>query len=244
MDSILKLKGIKKSYGGQRVLDVEILDLGKGGITTLMGPSGSGKSTFLKIINGIEEPNEGTMEFDGEGIGFGKPLPLETRRKMILVFQKSVLFNTTVYENIAYGLKIRGADKRVISAKVTGILELIGLKDKAHQRALTLSGGETQRVALARALVVEPRLLLLDEPTSDLDPSNVAIIEKLIRHARDEVHASVVVVTHNMLQAKRLADHIVFIMNGQIVEVGSPEKIFSNPDNDLTRAFINGEMVC
>ena len=244
METILSVMGIKKSYGSRTVLDIGNLDLGKGRITALVGPSGSGKSTFLKIINGIEAPSEGAMDFDGEAIRFGRTLPLETRRKMILVFQKSVLFNTTVYENIAYGLKIRGTDKRVISEKVLSILDLIGLKEKAHQRALTLSGGESQRVAVARALVMEPRLLLLDEPTSDLDPSNVAIIEKLIRHARDSVHASVVLVTHNMHQAKRLADHIIFIMDGQVVEAGSPEKLFSAPDNDLTRAFIQGEMVC
>lgn len=244
METILTLKGIKKSYGGRKILDVKVMDLVKRRITVLVGPSGSGKSTFLKIINGIEAPCEGAMEFDGEAILFDKALSLETRRKMILVFQKSALFNTSVYDNIAYGLKIRGTDKKIISEKVMNILELIGLKDKGHQRALTLSGGEAQRVALARALVTEPRLLLLDEPTSDLDPSNVAIIEKLIRHARDTVHSSVVVVTHNMHQAKRLADHVVFIMDGQVVEAGSPEKLFSNPDNDLTRAFINGELVC
>ncbi len=244
METILTLKDIKKSYGGQRVLDIPALTLEKGRITALVGPSGSGKSTFLKIINGIETPCEGAMAFDGEAIPFQKTFSLETRRKMILVFQKSVLFNTTVYENIAYGLKIRGADKQSLSGKVTDILELIGMKDKAHQRALTLSGGEAQRVAVARALVTAPRLLLMDEPTSDLDPSNVAVIEKLIRHARDTLHASVIVVTHNMHQAKRLADHMVFIMDGRIVEAGTPEKLFSDPEKELTRAFINGEMVC
>lgn len=244
MGPIVRLKDITKSYGDRKVLEMNALELGRGRITALVGPSGSGKSTFLKIINGIEPPCTGAMEFDGEAIRFGRTLPLETRRKMILVFQKSVLFNTTVHENIAYGLQIRGTDKKIIAERVMNILELTGLKDKAQQRALTLSGGEAQRVALARALVTEPRLLLLDEPTSDLDPSNVAIIEKLIRHARDSVHASVVMVTHNMHQAKRLADDIVFIMNGQVIETGSPEKLFTNPDDDLTRAFINGEMIC
>lgn len=244
MVNILKVKDIRKSYGPRKILDVKTLNLEKGRITALVGPSGSGKSTLLKIINGIEDPCCGSMVFDGEDILFGKTISFETRRKMILVFQKSVLFNTTVYENIAYGLKIRNMDKAVISGKVMNILELIGLKDKAHRRALTLSGGEAQRVAVARALVMEPRLLLLDEPTSDLDPSNVAMIEKLIRHARDTIHASVIVVTHNMNQAKRLADQIVFIMDGEIVEEGSPKKLFTDPENDLTRAFINGEMVC
>ncbi len=244
MVNILKVKDIRKSYGPRKILDVKTLNLEKGRITALVGPSGSGKSTLLKIINGIEDPCCGSMVFDGEDIPFGKTISFETRRKMVLVFQKSVLFNTTVYENIAYGLKIRRLDKAVISDKVMNILELIGLKDKAHRRASTLSGGEAQRVAVARALVMEPRLLLLDEPTSDLDPSNVAMIEKLIRHARDTIHASVIVVTHNMNQAKRLADQIVFIMDGEIVEEGSPEKLFTDPENDLTRAFINGEMVC
>ncbi len=244
MDTILSLSGIKKNYGDQCVLDIKDMNLDKGKITALVGPSGSGKSTFLKIINGIEEPGEGAMVFDGEPVRLGKALPLDTRRKMILVFQKSVLFNASVQENIAYGLKIRGVERKVITEKVATILELIGMRDKADQRALTLSGGEAQRVAVARALVMAPRLLLLDEPTSDLDPSNVAIIEKLIRHARDSVHASVLLVTHNMHQAKRLSDHMVFMMDGQVVEAGTPEKLFSAPDKDLTRAFINGELVC
>lgn len=244
METILKLREIRKEYGDKTVLDVGELSFQKGRITALVGPSGSGKSTFLKIINGIEEPTAGVMDFEGEGVRLGKGLPLEVRRKMILVFQKSVLFNTSVYENIAYGLKIRGVDRRTVNHKVETILELIGLEGKAGQRALTLSGGEAQRVALARALVMEPRLLLLDEPTSNLDPSNVAIIERLIRHARDTVHATVVVVTHNMYQARRLADQIVFIVDGRIVESGHPEKLFSCPDNGLTRDFINGEMIC
>lgn len=244
MGNILVMSDIHKSYDSRKILDVRALSLQKGQITALVGPSGSGKSTLLKIINGIEEPCGGSMEFDGEPIQLGKTLSVETRRKMILVFQKSVLFNTTVYENIAYGLKIRGIEKAVIQERVMTILELIGLKDKAHRRAVTLSGGEAQRVAVARALVMEPRLLLLDEPTSDLDPSNVVMIEKLIRHARDTLHASVIVVTHNMHQAKRLADRIVFIMAGEVVEAGTPEKIFENPENDQTRAFVNGEMVC
>lgn len=244
METILSLSGIKKNYEDQRVLDIKGMSLEKGRITALVGPSGSGKSTFLKIINGIEDPCEGTMEFDGEPVRFGKALPIDTRRKMILVFQKSVLFNTTVHENIAYGLKIRGIEKKIVSEKVANILELIGMKDKANQRALTLSGGEAQRVAVARALVMEPRLLLLDEPTSDLDPGNVAVIEKLIRHARDSVHASVLLVTHNMHQAKRLSDHVVFMMDGRVVEAGTPEKLFSDPETSLTRAFINGDLVC
>lgn len=244
MEPIVRLKDIAKHYGDRQVLDMAALDIRRGKITALVGPSGSGKSTFLKIINGIENPCRGSLELDGEAIRFGKTLPLETRRKMILVFQKSVLFNRSVYDNIAYGLQIRGTEKSIISERVWNILELTGLKDKAHQRALTLSGGEAQRVALARALVTEPRLLLLDEPTSDLDPGNVAVIEKLIRHARDTVHASVVMVTHNMHQARRLADDIVFILNGQVVETGTPDKLFMAPEKELTRAFINGEMVC
>lgn len=244
METILTLKDIKKHYNGRKILDVTTLTLKRGRITALVGPSGSGKSTFLKIVNGIEAPCEGTMEFDGEAVRLGQTLPLETRRKMMLVFQKSVLFNTTVYDNIAYGLKIRGAQKNHIDEKVRTILELTGLADKARQRAHTLSGGEAQRVAVARALVMEPRLLLLDEPTSDLDPSNVAVIEKLVRHARDTLHATVVVVTHNMHQARRLADDVIFMMDGRIIEAGSPEKLFTAPENDLTRAFITGDMVC
>lgn len=243
MDYIFTVNNLKKTYRGNFTLDIEELNIAEGQITAIIGPSGAGKSTLLKILNGIESPSGGVMIFDGETLKPGKRLSLETRRKMTMVFQKPVLLNSSVYENIAYAVKIRHLPGKTIREKVTTILDLIGLKEKAHQKALTLSGGEAQRVAIARALVIEPKLLLLDEPTSDLDPTNVAIIEGLIKHAKSTFHSTVITVTHNMYQARRLADHVIFLMNGKVIEAGPPQKLFTEPDNEKTRAFITGDMV-
>lgn len=244
MTQELALVGIRKQFNGVAVLDLEVLTLNKGQVMALVGPSGAGKSTLLRIINGLETPDAGTMMLNNREIPFGRSFPLETRRKMAMVFQKPVLFNATVQENVAYALCIRGCGRRIANEKALEMLELVGLADKWKRRAITLSGGEAQRVALARAMITEPEILLLDEPTSDLDPANAAIVENLIRHARDMLNATVVMVTHNMFQAKRLADRAVLLVDGCIVEEGPPEKLFDDPEKAVTRAFALGELVC
>ena len=160
-----------------------------------------------------------------------------------MVFQKPVVFNTSVYKNIAYGLKLRGIPKGEITESVEEILELTGLKDRMKQKARTLSGGEAQRLNLARAMVFKPKVLLLDEPTANLDPANVAMIEKLIMHAKTEYGTSVIIVTHNMFQAKRISDNAVFLLNGSIVESGKSAQLFSKPQDSRTMDFIEGKMI-
>ena len=243
MEYIYSVNNLKKAYDGNTVLDIRELNIGRNTVTAVIGPSGAGKTTLLQILDFIEEPSEGVITFNGETYKKGGKISLETRRKMMMVFQKCVLLNSTVYENIAYTLRIRGEKRKAIRERVFCILELIGLKDKAHRRALTLSGGEAQRVAVARAIVAEPDLLFLDEPTANLDPANVALIEKLVLHAKLNYGSTIIAVTHNMYQAKRTADNVIFMMNGRVIEEGPPQKLFGNPENVMTKAFVSGEMV-
>ncbi|MTI58326.1 phosphate ABC transporter ATP-binding protein [Geosporobacter ferrireducens] len=243
MSPVFEIQGLVKGFNGKTVLDIEHLSIGSKAVTAIIGPSGAGKSTLLSILNGLMKADAGSLIFEGqdmiEGVKLGDPL----RTSMAMVFQNPVMFQGTVYDNIAYSLKIRKAPENDIKEKVNEILELIGLKHIALQKAGTISGGEAQRIALARAMVFRPKVLLLDEPTASLDPANVMQIEKLIVHAKKEFGTSVILVTHNMFQARRLADYTVFMLNGNIVESGDNERIFTNPANEKTKAFISGEMV-
>ncbi len=241
MGQIFNIMKLVKEYSDKRVLDIEELNLEDGKITGIIGPSGAGKSTLLYMLNGLEKVTNGKIVFDGKEL---KSEPdIETRRQMSMVFQKPIVFNTSVYENMAYSLKLRGLPKMEIQDKVLKLASFIGLEDKLRQRAVTLSGGEAQRLSLARAIIHKPKVLLLDEPTANLDPANVAMIEKLILHAKIEYKTSIVLVTHNMFQAKRLADNVVFLLNGNVIESGESAQIFSSPQDARTLDFIEGRMI-
>jgi tungstate transport system ATP-binding protein len=162
---------------------------------------------------------------------------------MTLVFQKTILFRTTVFENIAYGLKVRGFKKQEIKKRVDTLLEQVGLKELAGRHAATLSGGEAQRVALARAVAFEPALLLLDEPTANLDPANVELMERLILDLKRNTSITVIMVTHNVFQARRVTDEVIFLYDGRIVEMGETKQIFTAPHDPRTGAFIEGRMI-
>ncbi len=160
-----------------------------------------------------------------------------------MVFQKPLLFNASVRENIAYGLRTRRFGREEIEQRVSAILEQIGLSHLKERHAGTLSGGEAQRVALARAVAFEPALLLLDEPTANLDPANVELMEKLIRDLNRNSGITMIMVTHNIFQARRVADVVIFLYEGRVVEVGETAQIFGAPKDPRTRAFIEGRMV-
>lgn len=185
----------------------------------------------------------GKILYKGRPVPFNGPERLALQRNMSLVFQKTLLFKDTVWNNISYGLKARGCNKQEIENKVTSLLDQIGMPELAHRRAETLSGGEAQRVAIARAVAFEPELLLLDEPTANLDPGNIEIIEKMITKLARTKDITVVMVTHNIFQARRIADHVIFINQGKIVEMGPTEKIFTEPENESTRMFVEGRMI-
>ncbi len=235
--------GLCKRYGGKEVLRAENVAVYNGRITGIMGPSGAGKSTLLRIMSLLEAPSGGELSL------FGSPIPANRAerqallRRMTIVFQKPVLFDTTVFDNIAFGLRARRLPFGEIRARVASSLKKIGLSGQGSQKARTLSGGEAQRVALARALVLEPEILFLDEPTSNLDPANVELLEGLFRDLNREQGTTVVLVTHNLFQARRLADDLLFICQGELVEAGPAEKIFQEPADLRTQAFVEGRMV-
>lgn len=241
MENIFTVRKLTRIYGEKKVLDIEELDLEAGRITGIIGPSGAGKSTLLYILNGLEKASGGSIVFDGKELR-GEP-DLETRRQMSMVFQKPTVFNTTVYENMACSLKLRGMKNGDIRNRVLELSKLIGLEDKLKQKAVTLSGGEAQRLSLARAIIHRPKVLMLDEPTANLDPANVAMIEKLVLHVRTEYKTSIVVITHNMFQARRISEKLVFLLNGTIVESGKTNEIFNNPKDGRTSDFIEGKMI-
>ncbi len=162
---------------------------------------------------------------------------------MALVFQKTLLFSESVYHNIAYGLRARGIKHDEIRKRVSLLLKQVGLNELADRRADTLSGGEAQRVAIARAIAFKPELLLLDEPTANLDPVNVALIEQMITDLSADHLITVIMVTHNIFQARRIADRVIFINQGRVIESGETEQIFQNPQFDTTAAYIAGRMV-
>lgn len=241
MGQIFGIRNLTKEYNGKKVLDIEELILEDGKITGIIGPSGAGKSTLLYILNGLEKATSGEIVFDGkEFIG---ELDIETRRQMSMVFQKPTVFNMSVYDNMAYSLKLRGLPMSEIKSRVHELSKFIGIEDKLRQKAVTLSGGEAQRLTLARAIIYRPKVLLLDEPTANLDPANVAMIEELILHAKTEYKTSIIVVTHNMFQAKRISERLVFLLNGSIVESGEAKEVFINPKDSRTLDFIEGRMI-
>lgn len=241
-DLILRVEELTKVYT-QEVLNVKTLSFRKGRIYGLIGPSGAGKSTLLRLINLLEEPTTGRIYFHGQKISKSEHMGTAVQQGMTMVFQKPLLFNTTVRENIAYGLKARRFKNEEIQKKVNVLLEKIGLAEFAGRKAVTLSGGEAQRVALARAVAFEPSLLLLDEPTANLDPANVELLEKLILGLNRDAGMTIILVTHNIFQARRVAQEIIFLYGGRIVEQGGVEKMFSSPEDPRTRAFIEGRMV-
>lgn len=240
----IELENVSKSYNGKCALANIDLSIEKKNITAVIGPSGSGKTTLLRIINLLETPTEGYLRFDGtDPYGSSNGKLHDLRMKMALVFQNPSLFHKSVEANVAYGLRVRNLPRDEIESEVDRGLELVGLKELRHQFAPSLSAGESQRVSFARAIVFKPELLLLDEFTANLDPANVKLLEESVLEYQRETHATIILATHNLFQARRLADEIVFIFDGKIVERGEKEAFFSNPQNPLTRSFLSGELI-
>jgi tungstate transport system ATP-binding protein len=238
---IYRLTDIAKTYGTRTVLDLPALDIARGEIFALVGPSGSGKSTLLRLLNFLEPPSRGQVEFGGATYSATTEMPLALRRRVTLVFQRPLLLERSVWDNVTFGLRLRG--QRDGHAEVLAALEEVGLAHLRQQRARTLSGGEAQRVALARAIVLQPEVLLLDEPTANLDPYNVGLIETIVRRSNEQQHTTLVLVTHNVFQAKRLASRVAFLLDGQLVEVAPTATFFDAPTDPRTQAFVRGDMV-
>lgn len=238
-EPLYQLTNLVKQYGARTILALDALDILEGEILALVGPSGAGKSTLLRLLNFLETPTSGTLRYRGTRISGGEA-PLAVRREITTVFQRPVLLNNTVRENVAFGLRLRGVHANGV---VGEMLARVGLTDLARATARKLSGGEMQRVALARALAIEPRVLLLDEPTANLDPYNIGLIEEIVRAQNRDHHTTVVLVTHNIFQAKRLANRVGLLLNGKLVELAGTSAFFETPQDSRTTAFVRGEMV-
>jgi len=231
MSGMFELNNVTKIYGEITALNNITLKIPRNQIFTIIGPNGSGKTTLLKILAFLERPTKGTLLFDGELV---KERNLDRLRlNSTMVFQKTTLFDTTVAKNIAYGLRLRGSSKNEIAEKIRNALRIVRLEGYEKRHAKKLSGGEQQRVALARALALNTKLLLLDEPTANLDPKNAYIIEEIIATVNRESKATIVMATHNMFQAKNLPQRIALITNGKISEVGTPTEIFGSLSKTL-----------
>ena len=235
------LKNISKSYGGCTALADCSVSFPAGTFNAIIGPNGSGKSTLLRIAALLERPDSGEVVYtDGEDV---LRVDLSLRRRIAVVLPGDSLFNDSVFNNVAYALRIRGVERRVVSERVHDILGRLRLSDKAHAGARSLSSGEAQRVAVARALVAEPRCLFLDEPTVSLDPVNTEIIETVLREIGRGRGMTIVMITHNMFQAQRLAERVIFMYGGRIIEEAECERIFTAPEKELTSRFLTGRMV-
>ncbi len=234
------LRNVTQGYNGRIVLNIPALDIHQGEVLAVVGASGAGKSTLLRLLAFLERPLSGQLRYQEQEVNDKWP-DLETRRAVTMVFQRPRLLNRSVRDNVTYGLHLRG--KKGDDERVTAVINQLGLSPLADAVAPTLSGGEMQRVALARALILRPRVLILDEPTSNLDPYNIKLIEKYVRYANKEEKMTAVIVTHNIFQARRLADRVLLLMNGRLIEIADTETFFDHPKKAETAAFVNGEMV-
>lgn len=235
---MIRIEGLTKTFGSAEIIKRTNLDIRAGEIFTFIGPSGSGKTTLIRLIDLLEWPTSGRIFFDGIDTGGTEQVRLSIRRRMGMVFQKPAVLNTTVAKNVAFGLKFRGIPEAEAQQKVQGALELVGLPHCADRRAVTLSGGEMQRVALARAIVTEPEVLLLDEPTANLDPVSSDVIEDLIHRINKKSGTTIIMATHDMIQGQRLADRIGVIMDGKLVQTGSAGEIFYQPKGNAIARFV------
>jgi ABC-type multidrug transport system ATPase subunit len=216
MGITIDISGISKSYGDLPVLRGCSFTFQANRTYAILGVNGAGKSTLLRILALLENPDTGEVRYLEDGRPHWKNQ--ELKRKITLVLPQVGVFNTTVFQNVAYGLKIRGLHKRDYKVRVERLLDLVGLTEKQEQKALTLSSGQIRRLGLARAMVIEPDVLLLDEPTASLDPGNTKIIETAIRDLRDQRKTSIIMSTHDFTQARELADSILAVEQGQILE--------------------------
>jgi len=216
---IFKVRNLKKVCNGKIVLDVDNLNFQEGKIYAIVGPNGSGKTTLLNILNLLEKPDEGQIFFyDQEITNKSNSDTIEIRRRMTLVNQDPFLFHSTVYDNIAYGLKIRSIPSKVQKSRIRSALNIVGLSGFKDRKANQLSGGEAQRVVVARALVIEPEVLFLDEPTTNIDQKHIDVVERIIKKIKKEIKTTVIFSTHDLSQAYRLADEVISLLDGKIIK--------------------------
>jgi tungstate transport system ATP-binding protein len=241
--AFLKVTYLGQEYDGHHILRDVNLSIGQGEVFALIGPTGAGKTTLLRLLDLLDTPSSGEVRFDGVDVTRSGRRRLEARRRMAYVQQKPIVFRTDVYANVACGLKWRREKKEAIRQKVESALELVGMAEFKKRDARTLSGGEMQRIAIARSLVTDPELLLLDEPTANLDPVSLSKIEEVIAHIIAEQKITVVMATHDMPQGQRLADRIGVLAGGELLQVGTPSDIFCSPNSRAIAELVGVENI-
>jgi tungstate transport system ATP-binding protein len=239
--TLLEASELSKEYEGHTILGGISIAIKEGEAFALIGPTGSGKTTLIRMLDLLEEPTSGRIYFDGVDVTHDKHARLEARRRMSYVQQKPVVFTMNVYDSIACGLKWRHEKTNLIKRKVDAALELVGMSEYGNRNAKTLSGGETQRVAIARALVTEPEILFLDEPTANLDPISTSKVEQVLHDVIREKKVAIVMATHDMVQGQQLASRIGVLLDGELMQVGSPSEIFSSPKSQRVAEFVGIE---
>lgn len=241
--AFIQTTDLGQQFEGQNVLTGINLAVNKGEVLALIGPTGAGKTTLLRLLDLLETPPTGTIYFDGADVTRSTSSRLEARRRMSFVQQKPIVFTMNVYDNIACGLKWRHVKKSVIRQNIAGALEMVDMTAYTHRNAKTLSGGETQRLAIARALITDPEVLFLDEPTANLDPISTTKVEEVLARIIREQKITVVMATHDMSQGQRIAGRISVLMNGEMLQTGTPNEIFCLPNSREVAEFIGVENI-
>ncbi len=237
----LDLAGVTKRYGGRAVLDSVDVRVAPGEVFAIVGPSGAGKTTVLRCIDFLARPDGGAVRYDGREPPSDPAGLLGLRRRIGMMDQNPLLFRGSVFYNVSFGLCARGVEGPDLRVRSFRALEAVSMLPFLGAKASGLSGGEAQRVAFARAIVSRPDLLLLDEFTANLDPANARALEAAVRDYNRSAGATVVLVTHNLFQAKRLAGRVALLMDGRIVETAPADEFFGSPKDPRTRAFVAGE---
>jgi len=241
--SLIETINLCQRYGERDILKNVNLRVDRGEVFALIGPTGAGKTTLLRLIDLIDVPTSGKIYFDGVDTAESAKVRLGMRRRMAFVLQKPVVFNLSVYDNIASGLKWRGVGGSTLREKVSHILEMVSLSAEKSRNARTLSGGEVQRVAIARAIAIEPEVLLLDEPTANLDPLSALRIEELITSIIRHYATTIIMATHDLSQGQRLADRVGVLMDGELLQTGNSRDIFTSPRNKEVAEFVGVENI-
>jgi tungstate transport system ATP-binding protein len=241
---MIEFEHICLNFGEKEVLNNVSFSINDGEIFTFIGPSGSGKTTILRLIDMLERPTSGRILIDGSDVAKLRDREkVGIRRKMSMVFQKPIPLRGTVYDNIALGLRFRKVDEQELPSRIVEALDVVGLKGYEERNATTLSGGEMQRVAIARAIATKPDVLLLDEPTANLDPVSTRKIENLIAVLKERFHTTVILSTHDMVQGQRLADRMAVLLDGKINQVGTAVDIFYRPISPSVARMVGVENI-
>jgi tungstate transport system ATP-binding protein len=239
---ILEIENLEVKRGGITTLNIPSLSVQVGEILSLIGPNGAGKTTLLQTLSYLIKPSQGKIYFKGEELNSTRPV-FEYRRKFAMVFQEPLLFDTTVFGNVASGLRIRGMNGMELRSRVTEQLDRLGISHLSHRSAKTLSGGEAQRTSLGRAFALRPEILLLDEPFSSLDPPTRDSLIEDLEHILQQTRTTAIFATHDRLEALRLSNRIAVMNEGRILQIGSPEEVMNCPENEFVASFVGVETI-